>query len=239
MLSLLKTREFTSNHYEIGLEAIQKLNSPMTVKGCRSFTGMVNFLRIFCPELQKLLKPIYDLTRKGRQFIWGEEQQLAFEEIKCRLVKLPVLHLLDNNNQEISTIKIIMIREMIKIDIGQIVEIEEHQTEVEVSMDRIIEEDHIILITIEMILKEIISEICKIIEVRILEVDTERIIEMIISEEIGVDLGTDNIQVILEGMIEEIVGLDQVQEPVLIEIELDVINVGNMIILLRTFQLHN
>ena len=211
----------------------------MTIKGCRSFTGMVNFLRIFCPELQKLLKPIYDLTRKGRQFIWGEEQQLAFEEIKCRLVKLPVLHLLDNNNQEISTIKIIMIREMIKIDIGQIVEIEEHQTEVEVSMDRIIEEDHIILITIEMILKEIISEICKIIEVRILEVDTERIIEMIISEEIGVDLGTDNIQVILEGMIEEIVGLDQVQEPVLIEIELDVINVGNMIILLRTFQLHN
>ena len=24
--------------------------------------------------------------RKGRQFIWGKEQQLAFEEIKCRLV---------------------------------------------------------------------------------------------------------------------------------------------------------
>ena len=29
---------------------------------------------MFCPELQRLLKPIYDLTRKGRQFIWGEEQ---------------------------------------------------------------------------------------------------------------------------------------------------------------------
>ena len=54
----------------------------MTVKGCRSFAGMVNFLGIFCPELQKLLKPIYDLTSKGRQFIWGEEQQLAFEEIR-------------------------------------------------------------------------------------------------------------------------------------------------------------
>ena len=54
------------------LEAIQKLRLPMTVKGCRSFAGMVNFLSIFCPELQKLLKPTYDLTRKGRQFIWGE-----------------------------------------------------------------------------------------------------------------------------------------------------------------------
>ena len=48
---------------------------------------------MFCPELQKLLKPIYDLTRKGRQFVWGKEQQDSFEEIKCRLIKLPVLHM--------------------------------------------------------------------------------------------------------------------------------------------------
>ena len=52
---------------------------------------MVNFLSMFCQELQKLLKHIYDLTRKGRQFIWGKEQHLAFEEIKCRLIGLPVL----------------------------------------------------------------------------------------------------------------------------------------------------
>ena len=54
---------------------------------------MVNFLRMFCPELQKLLKPIYYLTRKARQFMWGKEQQTAFAEIKCRLIRLPVLHL--------------------------------------------------------------------------------------------------------------------------------------------------
>ena len=60
---------------------------------CRRFTGMVNFLSLFCSKLQKLLKPIYGLKIKGRQFIWTKEQQLAFEEIKCILVKLPVLHL--------------------------------------------------------------------------------------------------------------------------------------------------
>ena len=60
---------------------------------------MVNFLSTFCPELQKLLKPIYDLTRKGRQFIWGEEQQIAFEEIKWRLVEPPILHLTDNKGR--------------------------------------------------------------------------------------------------------------------------------------------
>ena len=48
---------------------------------------------MFCPELQKILKPIYDLMRKGRQFILGKEQQAAFEEIKHRLIKPLVLHL--------------------------------------------------------------------------------------------------------------------------------------------------
>ena len=36
---------------------------------------------------------MYDLTRKGRQFIQGKEQQTTFEEMKHRLIKLPVLHL--------------------------------------------------------------------------------------------------------------------------------------------------
>ena len=75
------------------LEAIQILQPLITPKGCRSFTGMVNFLSMFCQELQKLLKPIYFLTRKGRQFIWGKEQHNAFEEIKHKLVKSPILHM--------------------------------------------------------------------------------------------------------------------------------------------------
>ena len=41
------------------LEAIQTLKLPTTVKECRSFAGVVNYLSIFCPELQKILKNIY------------------------------------------------------------------------------------------------------------------------------------------------------------------------------------
>ena len=54
------------------LEAIQKLQPPTTVKGCRSFAGMVNFLSMFCPDLQRILKLIYDVTRKGRPFVLGK-----------------------------------------------------------------------------------------------------------------------------------------------------------------------
>ena len=64
------------------LEAIQKLQPPAMVKGCRSFARMINFLSMFCPELQKLI-PIYDSTRKGRPFVWGKEQQDSFEEINA------------------------------------------------------------------------------------------------------------------------------------------------------------
>ena len=61
--------------------------------------GMVNFLSFFCLELQRLLKPINDSTRKGRQFIWGEEQT-DFGKIKARLIKPPVvLHLHDSKER--------------------------------------------------------------------------------------------------------------------------------------------
>ena len=77
------------------LEAIQKIKPPTMAKQCKNFTGIVNFVSIFCPELQKLLKPIYDLTQKGKQFVWDIEQQTAFEEIKQRLQKPPVSHMPD------------------------------------------------------------------------------------------------------------------------------------------------
>ena len=61
------------------LEAIQKLQLPTTPKGCRSFTGMVIFL-MFCPELQKLLKLIYDLMRKGSKFIWEKNNKMLLKK---------------------------------------------------------------------------------------------------------------------------------------------------------------
>ena len=79
------------------LEAIQNLKPPTTQKGCRSFAG--NFVSIFCPELQKLLKPIYELTKKGRPFVFGEEQQKVFDEIKNRLQKPPVLSMPDRRGR--------------------------------------------------------------------------------------------------------------------------------------------
>ena len=59
-----------------------QLSPPSNVKGCKSFCGIVNFLAIFCPELQLLLKPIYALTCKDTTFRWTSECNTNFEEIK-------------------------------------------------------------------------------------------------------------------------------------------------------------
>ena len=37
------------------VDAIRNIPTPTTPKGCKSFCGVVNYLAIFCPELQKLL----------------------------------------------------------------------------------------------------------------------------------------------------------------------------------------
>ena len=74
-------------------EAINKIPTPRTPKQCKSFCGVVNYLSLFCPDLQKLLKPIVELTRKERPFIWGDAQEKAFREVKLRLKNPPVLHL--------------------------------------------------------------------------------------------------------------------------------------------------
>ena len=78
------------------IEVIEGLKTHTTPKGCRSFAGAVNFLSLFCPEVQELLKPIYDITRKGKVFLWGSEQQEAFDEIKRQLQKPPVLYMFEN-----------------------------------------------------------------------------------------------------------------------------------------------
>ena len=74
-------------------EALHKIPTPRTAKQCKSFCGFVNYLSLFCPDLQILLKPIAELTHKDRPFVWGKEKEATFTEVKKRLTNLPVLHL--------------------------------------------------------------------------------------------------------------------------------------------------
>ena len=87
------------NRLEALFKAMIKHGLKLSPKKCQLFMkhfiymGNVNYLSIFCRHLQKLLKPIYDLTKKGRPFIWQEEQQQVFDTIKERMINRPILYL--------------------------------------------------------------------------------------------------------------------------------------------------
>ena len=90
---VINKRTMTITPLRSRTEAISKIPTPKTAKQCKSFCGVVNYLSPFCPDLQTLLKPIVELTRKDRPFVWGQEKEKAFKEVKSRLTSPPVLHL--------------------------------------------------------------------------------------------------------------------------------------------------
>ena len=67
----IENKKVCVNPLRSRLEAIQKLQPPKTPKGCSSF-AVVNFLSMFCPELQKLLKPIYIINHGGKTIYLGK-----------------------------------------------------------------------------------------------------------------------------------------------------------------------
>ena len=54
------------------IEAIQKLKPPTKIKDCRSFVGMLNFVSIFCPELQNFWSP-YVTSLEREDSLFGEK----------------------------------------------------------------------------------------------------------------------------------------------------------------------
>ena len=66
---------------------------PNHSKRMQKFCRDGKFLEYVLSRITEIIKPIYDLTRKGRPFIWEKEQQDSFEEIKHRVIKPPFLHM--------------------------------------------------------------------------------------------------------------------------------------------------
>ena len=78
-------------------DAIRNMQAPKSVKECRTFCGMVNFLSSFCKNLREMLIPIYELTKKRARFKWTDTQQKAFDDIKKLLVKPPILRMVSGD----------------------------------------------------------------------------------------------------------------------------------------------
>src|ERR1044072_3328124 len=76
---------------EEGIEVIEKLPPPLSVKGIRSFLGHAGFYRRFIKDFSKIAKPMTNLLEKDTPFIFDEKCVDAFEQIKLKLITAPII----------------------------------------------------------------------------------------------------------------------------------------------------
>lgn len=73
------------------VEAIIGIPTPTNQKQVRQFCGTASWYRRFIPNFATRMHPLNLLLRKKQKFVWTEEAQTAFEDIRSCLIKAPIL----------------------------------------------------------------------------------------------------------------------------------------------------
>jgi hypothetical protein len=75
------------------MKAINEVVPPTNLKELQTLLGKINFVRRLISNLSQKVLPFSPLLRlkKDQKFVWGEEQQKAFDEIKEYMKEPPVL----------------------------------------------------------------------------------------------------------------------------------------------------
>jgi len=63
----------------------------MKVKEVQSFLGFVNFYQKFIHNFPNIAHPLYTLTCKTQQWVWGSPEQEAFNALKKAITSTPIL----------------------------------------------------------------------------------------------------------------------------------------------------
>ncbi|XP_073061867.1 uncharacterized protein [Primulina eburnea] len=73
------------------VEAVLNWARPTNVPEIRSFMGLAGYYRRFIENFSKIARPITQLTQKNQRFIWSDECESSFVELKKRLTSAAVL----------------------------------------------------------------------------------------------------------------------------------------------------
>ncbi|GJT02861.1 putative reverse transcriptase domain-containing protein [Tanacetum coccineum] len=77
------------------IEAVKNWKTPTTPSEIRSFLGLAGYYRRFIANFSKIAKPLTSLTQKNQKYVWGVEQEEAFQTLKNNLCDAPILMLPD------------------------------------------------------------------------------------------------------------------------------------------------
>ncbi len=76
---------------EAKVTAIADFPVPATRKELRRFLGMAGYYRSFCKNFSTVVNPLTSLLSPSRTFVWNDECQNAFDNVKALLCSTPVL----------------------------------------------------------------------------------------------------------------------------------------------------
>ncbi|GKF85990.1 putative reverse transcriptase domain-containing protein, partial [Tanacetum coccineum] len=79
------------------IKAVKNWASPTTPTEIRQFLGLAGYYRRFIEGFSKIAKPLTELTQKNKKYIWGENQESAFQSLKQKLYEAPILALPEGN----------------------------------------------------------------------------------------------------------------------------------------------
>ncbi|GJW22657.1 putative reverse transcriptase domain-containing protein [Tanacetum coccineum] len=80
------------------IEAVKNWTSPTTPTEIRQFLGLASYYRRFIKDFSKIAKSLTELTQKNKKYIWGEDQESAFQLLKQKLCEAPILTLPEGND---------------------------------------------------------------------------------------------------------------------------------------------
>nr|GEY21332.1 putative reverse transcriptase domain-containing protein [Tanacetum cinerariifolium] len=75
------------------IEAIKSWVASTTPTEVRQFLGLAGYYRRFIKEFSLIAKPLTKLTQKNKPFIWGNDEEEAFQTLKRKLCSAPILSL--------------------------------------------------------------------------------------------------------------------------------------------------
>ncbi|GKE92116.1 putative reverse transcriptase domain-containing protein [Tanacetum coccineum] len=81
------------------IEAVNNWASPTTPTEVHQFLGLAGYYRRFIEGFSKIAKSLNELTQKNKKYSWGKDQELAFQLLKQKLCKAPILALPEGNNE--------------------------------------------------------------------------------------------------------------------------------------------
>ena len=64
---------------------------PANVTELRSFLGLCGYYRRYIQNFSAIAKCLHKMTEKGREFLWTDDCQKAFDELKKKLTTAPIL----------------------------------------------------------------------------------------------------------------------------------------------------